>query len=1207
MTALSSYTHFVADQVLTAEHLNGLFNYLDEQNRHTRNKLLGIGIVCGLEYETPVSSIKVSKGTGITSAGYLVLADEGIYTHYRPVPYVLPDDFIEIEADYGFPYSKWKDHMYELVPNTDSTVKGGDLSIASNLSFLNDKVLVYLLEKKTTDLKNCTTNDCDDKGERVDFTVKPLLVDKSAIDETGYLTSNNARIFPEVDLKRIVLPDNADANDIVEAFKTVYLSNDTLQQLETGLGTVYNNFTPLFPAPSAINPFTGIAAAFTNRVNSELSNNVFSVQYFYDWLDDLIKAYHELTHYASEIISECCPSETSFPMHLLLGEANRSSVSTAQSYRSYFIYSSLFQPNDSGRLHLQSLIQRIVKLYNNFETFTLGEMRTQEIEITPSTWGKAMLSERCIPFYYDINEVLKPWNYKLTRLGKEKRNLSYNAQVYATDDAVLNPLEYDIEKNDFYRIEGHIGKRINNAYKEITTLRDDFNLPFDLVALNLNKSKLNLKNISEDDIQCAFKDLESAYRVYISGFLEDIHKTVCFITHLPLFEIKTNNSFFNSMMGGVSSSSASGTTVNEQNEAFKKFGESVMGGCFTHSNSQNYSQYIDQKYEDGYTRGDYVKEIFTPIAATVGKKYLEMATAGTAIPAPQFPTGTDISALLVAFYSRAFYFLELTDKVVDQLCAEAELLVLNETTLYQKIHEFEKLCHRLKQELLMVMGLLSAITKEPAAEKNNYLPEFILDLEFDLFADELELLLDMGFEERVQSLMNELKKRKKQVAYQFTLGGYNAAHPGLEHKSGVPRGGTFVLLYSYMPKEQKDPSNPKDDNEEPDDTDFPCDDTKPNRHRSKRMAHNRYSHGTGSAERTKGKITREEYENMRERHEKQGAVIADFYLPYLCCGGCGSPVVVEKKPVKEQTEIVYLKRSTEWKDTISIADLVKKETAEADYANIATVINPDSLNIQAGKIVNAPNSNASYMIKYKALVNGKLVGVILFLEITAVTKKRRKEELTITQCLDKGQVNLKDPLQKAGYEKITEVKSNGGLTIDEDTYEVSTYQSADKEYSLRLIVVATDGEEVELQLTLMLYKPDASFDMRVRTSAVTNGFFIQVAASDPGLMHTKKVHVMVTDGTKQVEISESQDWLEIDKTDDLHLKISVSMRGLKQVAEERKMDAEAIGIQIVTEDTVNQLKDACKAILKSDLVNRKFLEKYDHELSAQNGKLFQYK
>ena len=51
MSNTNAYIIFEPDQVLTNDHLNELFDYLDVQERLTRNKLIGIGIVCGLEID----------------------------------------------------------------------------------------------------------------------------------------------------------------------------------------------------------------------------------------------------------------------------------------------------------------------------------------------------------------------------------------------------------------------------------------------------------------------------------------------------------------------------------------------------------------------------------------------------------------------------------------------------------------------------------------------------------------------------------------------------------------------------------------------------------------------------------------------------------------------------------------------------------------------------------------------------------------------------------------------------------------------------------------------------------------------------------------------------------------------------------------------------------------------------------------------------
>ncbi|MFI5171332.1 MAG: hypothetical protein ACHQFW_03025, partial [Chitinophagales bacterium] len=76
------YPVFVADQVLTPGHLNEITTYLDDQDRLTRNKLIGIGIACGLELNCSGSAISISKGVGVTSKGYLINYEGINATHF---------------------------------------------------------------------------------------------------------------------------------------------------------------------------------------------------------------------------------------------------------------------------------------------------------------------------------------------------------------------------------------------------------------------------------------------------------------------------------------------------------------------------------------------------------------------------------------------------------------------------------------------------------------------------------------------------------------------------------------------------------------------------------------------------------------------------------------------------------------------------------------------------------------------------------------------------------------------------------------------------------------------------------------------------------------------------------------------------------------------------------------------------------------------
>ena len=44
--------------------------------------------------------------------------------------------------------------------------------------------------------------------------------------------------------------------------------------------------------------------------------------------------------------------------------------------------------------------------------------------------------------------------------------------------------------------------------------------------------------------------------------------------------------------------------------------------------------------------------------------------------------------------------------------------------------------------------------------------------------------------DRIQVILDEIGNRKAEILHSLTLTAYAKKHPGLEHKAGVPRGGT---------------------------------------------------------------------------------------------------------------------------------------------------------------------------------------------------------------------------------------------------------------------------------------------------------------------------------------------------------------------------------------------------------------------------------
>src|SRR5690606_7765484 len=173
-----NYPEFVPDQLLTSEHLNQLFGYLEEQGRLTRTNLIGLGIVCGLEVKTNAAgtALTITKGCGVTSEGYLVSVPEPTYSSSKPFNAVqerIYDRFV----DGG------KNQLFNIDELKQAAVEEG--TTALNSSFLADKVVLIFVEILEEGAKNCNPNSCDDKGINVTVTFKPLLVNKEDAKSLG--------------------------------------------------------------------------------------------------------------------------------------------------------------------------------------------------------------------------------------------------------------------------------------------------------------------------------------------------------------------------------------------------------------------------------------------------------------------------------------------------------------------------------------------------------------------------------------------------------------------------------------------------------------------------------------------------------------------------------------------------------------------------------------------------------------------------------------------------------------------------------------------------------------------------------------------------------------------------------------------------------------------------------------------------------------
>lgn len=527
------FPEFVADQILTAQNLSDLFNYLDEQERLTRTNLIGIGIVCGLEVfvSSTGNALTITKGVGITSAGYLVAIPQQTYTFL---------------GDYNAEKDRYYDRFVDLTtkkqrfPVQQLAVAGSpEAKTALTADLLKDKVVLIFVELIENGNKNCDPDSCDDKGITVDVVFRPLLVEEKNVGGLiGSITKNDpfrpgkpCAGWPEVRMPRYNVPATTlpDSASILKNFLSL-LDEPFIQKIETTLTNAYGTLQLMVAADFNQNPFTGFKDRFSFLFDGSIGiRQLIQVQYYYDFMADLLQAYDELRRTCQKNTALCCPDEDLFPRHLLLG----ATFDSKTIYRHPFIPSPALGGSYELVGELRFLFARLVQLTKSIEipagVLNRKQKRTP-IMVTPSQLGNVPLSEKAIPYYYDVLQappLFNGWNFNKTQNGQGNTNLSYHAQSYNNaDDHVRFPLKYDLEPYNFFRIEGHIGQPWQTAFREIHQIKQKQRLPFDVVALNgdfrslialLQQSVNNLGKILAEQpekwrqILCYFNDIEMQY------------------------------------------------------------------------------------------------------------------------------------------------------------------------------------------------------------------------------------------------------------------------------------------------------------------------------------------------------------------------------------------------------------------------------------------------------------------------------------------------------------------------------------------------------------------------------------------------------------------------------------------------------------------------------------------------------------------------
>ena len=552
-TLISNYPIFEKNQVLTEAQLNQLVKYLDQQNRLTRVRLIGLGIVCGLDVLCEANTLTITKGVGVTSEGFLIQMGECVNTQYRE--YVKPgtDSYPPFED----PITHEQDIQLSELLTPDIEIDPEETLDNLTSEILQGKVVLLYLECYDKDLKSCIGKSCDELGIDRIFTLRRLLISKEDLEKVHERTNGGMpdTLFPDkFKLPPMVIPKPLFNYDGPESGSYYFMGLEYLGTLKDyafrlfeQLVNTYDVYQPILEDiyPDG-NPFTSATLSESLEKIQQYFDDflffeepVYGVQYFYDFFKDLTVAYNEFKEESYDLAVFCCLDMSRFPRHLLLGEACDTLGECERSqYRHYFVESHVIGQQQDKLELVKFLHKRLVLLIESFSVERLMEVDQIELKITPSIEKMGFLSQRTIPFYYDstrqssfayLNTLENTWNYEIYRKcipSEFPLQMSYDNHNIdqLRENPVNTPLKYDLDQFNFFRIEGILGKPVSTVKKELLGYRQKKNLPFDVKTVYFG-------DLVEEGYRarCAYADLQPSYGIWRN-------KALLFINNL----VKTN-------------------------------------------------------------------------------------------------------------------------------------------------------------------------------------------------------------------------------------------------------------------------------------------------------------------------------------------------------------------------------------------------------------------------------------------------------------------------------------------------------------------------------------------------------------------------------------------------------------------------------------------------------------------------------------------
>ncbi|HVY70654.1 MAG TPA: PKD domain-containing protein, partial [Verrucomicrobiae bacterium] len=460
------------------------------------------------------------------------------------------------------------------------------------------------------------------------------------------------------------------------------------------------------------------------------------------------------------------------------------------------------------------------------------------------------------------------WDAAKTRANAADQNLSYHATEFnLSDEMIRQPLLYDLEPYNFLRVEGHVGQFHTAALDSVTTQRGKYRLPIDVIELSTDARSLRMRLVGNPDAKntragCYFRDLEALYTALEKHLICFLCKEMKYYYELP------------------NSEAAPGAATLAPTPALLK----ACDPDFRYAPNTH-----GQAFEDWYARMNKTTFItadnilstsafatFQPLLAR-----LREAPAGTRVMTGDataantgLAAGINTNAAATAgislnemTFAVAVQFLLFILYYIEQLfeTLKGSLAALDIDTFVARFNDLQKVATAYR-------GVLAGLSGN------------LLTLRIDELLEHLDKLIYACDPSEFRSLAAELEKRWRTLEALRRLAFYARKCPGLQHKAGVPVGGTFVIVYHEKPS-----------------TDV----------LSTRII-KEGDRGDAVFDKLLVDLEKEDAATKSDLDEliqniPDGTVIADFYYPFICCSDC-PPIqydvrVVEPAPPQDPVTI----------------------------------------------------------------------------------------------------------------------------------------------------------------------------------------------------------------------------------------------------------------------------------------------------------------